>query len=141
MGKILCATRGGDASYRTQDAAIALAKEHGDELVFLFIVDIGFLDKTERAVRPDVITNEMIHLGEFLLSMAQERAAAHGVTAQVRIHLGAVRHELIDAVQEEGAEVLILGRPTEQDSAFDLATLEDLATEIRQKTGAQVQVF
>jgi hypothetical protein len=38
MGKTLCATRGGEASYRTQDAAIALAKERGDELVFLSLI-------------------------------------------------------------------------------------------------------
>jgi hypothetical protein len=36
MGKILCATRGGEASYRIQDAAIALAKERGDTLLFLY---------------------------------------------------------------------------------------------------------
>ena len=29
MGKLLCATRGGRASYRTQDAAIALANNRG----------------------------------------------------------------------------------------------------------------
>ncbi|HIQ01546.1 MAG TPA: hypothetical protein EYH30_05385, partial [Anaerolineales bacterium] len=47
MGKILCATRGGEASYRTQDAAIALARERGDSLIFLYVVDTHFLDRTE----------------------------------------------------------------------------------------------
>ena len=31
MGIIICATRGGEASERTQEAAIQLAKERGDE--------------------------------------------------------------------------------------------------------------
>ena len=81
MGKILCATRGGEASYRTQDAAIALAQERGDELLFLFVVDIQFLDRTAHAVRPDIVSAEMEKMGEFLLAMAQERAEKQGVTA------------------------------------------------------------
>ena len=54
MGKILCATRGGEASYRAQDAAIALAKERGDTLLFLYVVDLHFLDKTSGAAVVDV---------------------------------------------------------------------------------------
>ena len=36
MGKILCATRGGAESYRTQDAVIELAKDQGDSIIFLY---------------------------------------------------------------------------------------------------------
>ena len=140
MSKILCATRGGEESYRTQDAAIALAKEQGDELVFLFVVDIGFLDKTERAIRPDVVTEEMTHMGEFLLSLAQERAQAQGVKARIRIYCGQVRQGLSDTVMEEGADILILGRPTDEGSAFSLAALKHLAAEIEQETGVKVQI-
>jgi len=140
VGKILCATRGGEVSYHTQDAAIKLAKQRNDELVFLFIADIGFLDKTERAVRPDVVKQEMKYMGEFLLSMAQERARAQGVQAQVLIRYGKVRQQLIAAVQREVADMLILGRPAEKDSAFPLATLERLATEIENVTEARVVI-
>jgi nucleotide-binding universal stress UspA family protein len=140
MSKILCATRGGEASYRSQDAAIALAKTRGAELVFLFVVDIGFLDKTERAVRPDVVAEEMTHLGEFLLSMAQERAKAEGVTAQRLIYRGRVRQELTEAAKREGADTLILGKPVDEGSAFSLAALERLAHDIEQETGVRVQV-
>lgn len=141
MGKIVCATRGGEESCRTQDAAIALASENGDELVFVFIVDTSFLDKTERAVRPDVVTDELIHMGEFLLSMAQERAAGKGVRAQLRIARGKVRQVLTETVQAEEADVLVLGRPTDVDSASSLAALEHLAAEIQKTTGAQVLVL
>ena len=72
MGRILCATRGGEASYRTQDAAIALARERGDELVFLYVVNISFLDTISRAVRPDTVSTELEKMGEFLLLMAQD---------------------------------------------------------------------
>jgi nucleotide-binding universal stress UspA family protein len=140
MGKILCATRGGEASYRTQDVAIALAQEHHAELIFLFVVDMGFLDKTERAVRPDVVEKEMIKMGEFLLAVAQERAATQGVQAQMRIRRGKIRQELKAAVQEERASQLILGRPAGETSAFQLDVLERLAAEIQKETGVQVQI-
>ena len=54
MGKILCATRGGEDSQRTQQAAIALAQERGDELVFLYVADASFLDRIAAAVVVDV---------------------------------------------------------------------------------------
>ena len=41
MGLILCATRGGEASYLTQQEAINLAKDRGDEIVFLYIINLS----------------------------------------------------------------------------------------------------
>jgi hypothetical protein len=58
MAKILCATRGGEASYRTQDAAVALAKERGDELVFLFVADISFLNQTAAPLVVDIASGQ-----------------------------------------------------------------------------------
>lgn len=140
MGKILCATRGGKASYRTQDAAIALAKERGDELLFLFVVDTHFLDKTERAVRPDVVAGEMSHMGEFLLAIAQKRAAEQGVAADTIWRRGKVREELKKAAHEEGASLVVLGRPAGEASVFKLASLEAFAAEIEAETGAETRI-
>jgi len=140
MGKILCPTRGGEASYRTQDVAIALAREQGSPLVFLFVVDTHFLDRTERAVRPDVVMEEMARMGGFLLAMARERAAAQGVQAEVRIRRGELQEELKAAVEEEGADLVILGQPAGKESAFRPAALEALAAEIEAETGAEVRV-
>ena len=40
MKKILCATRGGEASRKTQDAVIAMAKEEGAKVLFLYIISL-----------------------------------------------------------------------------------------------------
>jgi hypothetical protein len=48
-GRILCATRGGEASHRAQNAAIKLAKERDDTLLFLYAADPEFLDKMAEA--------------------------------------------------------------------------------------------
>lgn len=140
MGKILCATRGGEASYRTQDAVIALAKERGDELLFLFVVDIGFLDKTERAVRPDVAVEEMSRMGEFLLAMAQERARKEGVPANYLLRRGELQDELKVVAREEGVDLVVLGQPAGVGSAFVPADLEAFAAEIEAETGVATHI-
>jgi len=141
MGKILCATRGGEASYRTQDAAIALAKERGDELLFLFVVDTHFLDKTERAVRPDVVAEEMSHMGEFLLVMAQERAQKQGVAASYVLRRGELREELKAVAREEKVDLVVLGQPTGKGSAFMPTDLEAFAAEIEAETGVKACII
>jgi len=142
MGKILCPTRGGEGSYRTQDAAIAMARERGDELVFLFVVDLDFLNKTESAVRPDVVAQEMRHLGEFLLIMAQERAQKQGVEAGYVLREGDVRAEIKAAAVEEGATMVVLGQAAEQEPerAFAPGRLLKFAEEIQAETGIETRV-
>jgi nucleotide-binding universal stress UspA family protein len=141
MGTILCATRGGEASYRAQDTAIALAQERGDELLFLYVVDIGFLQKTERAVRPDVVTAEMEKMGEFLLAMAQERAQKQGVAASYVLRHGNLRRELKAAAREEVVDLVMLGQPAGTGSAFASADLEAFAAEIEAETGVKACII
>jgi hypothetical protein len=140
MGTILCATRGGEASYRAQDAAIALSLEQEKLLVFLYVVDTHFLDRTARAVRLDVVAEEMHRMGDFLLAMAQERAQAKGVHSEVRVRHGDLLEELKAAVRSEWAEVVVLGRPAGEESTFRPAALEELAAEIEKEMGVEVRV-
>ena len=84
MGLILCATRGGEASYSSQQAAIALAKERNDEIVFLYIINLSFLDKTSAPIVVN-IENELEQMGRFFLLMAKERAAEQGVKVRTII--------------------------------------------------------
>ncbi|HIC89589.1 MAG TPA: universal stress protein [Anaerolineae bacterium] len=139
MGKILCATRGGEASYRTQDQAIALAKKRGDELVFLYVVDLTFLNTTAAPIVVDV-EERVKQMGDFLLTMAQERAQREGIQAKVICRRGTVREEIKAAVIEEGATLVVLGRPAGDASAFVQQSLRAFAEEIEQETGAEVVI-
>lgn len=142
MGKILCPTRGGESSYRAQDAAIAIAKERGDELVFLYVVDLDFLSKTERAVRPDVVAQEITRMGEFLLTMAQERARNQGVEASYILRQGDVQAEIKAAAVEERATTVVLGRAAgdEPECAFPPVALVEFAEEIEAEIGVEAHV-
>lgn len=139
MSKILCATRGGEASYRTQDAAIALAKERSDTLLFLYVVDIHFLDKTAAPIVVDV-GNEVTKMGEFLLLMAQERAAEQGVTATTICRRGEFREELKKTALEEDVSLVVLGRPAGDESIFHLVGLQAFAAEIETETGVPTRI-
>jgi nucleotide-binding universal stress UspA family protein len=139
MGKILCATRGGADSQHTQQAAIDLARERGDELVFLYVADVSFLDNTAAPLVVDV-ESELERMGCFQLALAQEQAAVQEVLAQTAIRHGHLRQELIRAAQELGATSVILGRPQEETAVFDEADLQAFAAELKAETGAEVLV-
>ena len=137
MGLILCATRGGEASIPTQLRAIGLAKERGDELAFLYVADSSFLNKTAAAVVVDV-DDELAHMGEFLLSMAAERASEREVEAKTVIRTGVVREVLPEVAKELGATTIVLGRPSGEDSHFDAEGYEKFVQALESETQAQV---
>ena len=140
MGKILCATRGGEDSQRTQQAAIGLAKERGDELVFLYVADASFLNKIAAAVVVDVEL-ELDQMGRFQLALAQEQAAEQGLNAQIAIRHGHLRTELVAAACELGITLIILGRPQGRTAVFEDADLEEFAAELEAKTWAEVLIL
>ena len=125
MGKIICATRGGEGSRQTQDGAIVLAKERSDELVFLYVVDVSFLNTTAAPLVVDV-ESRLEQLGRFQLTMAQERAMAQGITAQAIVRRGQLRSELVAAAQEIGATLIVLGHPLMRTVVFDEKTIQAL---------------
>ncbi len=139
MGTILCATRGGEASLHAQNAAIALAKERSDELAFLYIIDLKFLDKTAAPIMVDV-ENELAQLGNFLLLVAKERASEDGIKTRTLCRKGNVREEIKKAALEINATLVILGSPEDGGSAFQLASLKTFADEIKTETGAEVKI-
>lgn len=136
MGLILCATRGGEASYRTQQVAVELARERGDEILFVYIINMDFLDKTASPIVVD-IEGELDQMGRFFLLMAKERAAESGVESRTLIKKGGIREEIINTARDEGVTMVILGRPAGKQSAFGMSSLRDFMDEIEQETGAE----
>jgi nucleotide-binding universal stress UspA family protein len=140
MGTILCATRGGEESYSTQDAAIALAKQQGDALVFLYVIDVSFLDQTAAPLVIDV-ESRLEKLGRFQLKMAQERAGAQDVAAQAIVREGQLREELVTAAQEISATLIVLGRSRRQTAIFEENRLQAFAADLQTETGIEVRIL
>jgi nucleotide-binding universal stress UspA family protein len=139
MGIILCPTRGGPASIYAQDKAITLAKERGDTLLFLYVVNLHFLDKLAAPIVVDV-EDEVQQMGEFLLLMAKERAEEQGVKTRTLSRKGKVREEIKKVAQEENVSLILLGRPAGEQSAFQLAEVKEFAAEIERETGIEAIV-
>ena len=140
MGNILCATRGGEGSYRMQDRVIALAKKRGDELTFLYVADMSFLNQTAAPLVVDV-ESRLEKMGRFQLTMAQEQAKTQGVTAQAVVRHGQLRAELVAVAKEMGADLIVLGRPVDRESVFDDIALQEFVTSIQAETGIEVRIL
>lgn len=138
MGKILCATRGGEGSEQTQQTAIQLAKETGDPLMFFIAFDLEFLAQADYTLRSDVVNEEMNKMVEFLMAIAVERAEKAGIRATYFVCRGAFREGLIETIRREDVTLVILGRPNAEASKFDLAEMEEFATSVTKETGARV---
>jgi nucleotide-binding universal stress UspA family protein len=141
MGAIVCATRGGEASRRTQERAIALAKERGRELIFLVIFDPSFAGPLNKELEAALI-DEQRWLGRALLGIAQARAQEQGLDSRAEVTCGPVLETINDTLREVKAETLVIGasRPTAPSTSFELSEVYRFAQRVRQDTGVEVVV-
>lgn len=130
MGPVLCATRGGEESIHTEEAATKIAAAAGADLVFFYVVDVEFMSHAKYTLRSDVVHEELQEMAEFLMAMAVERAHRKHVKASALIRHGVFIDELASAASEVGAKQVILGRPRDDEEAAHMVeTVERLAAE------------
>jgi len=141
---IVCATRGGEASRRTQERAIALAREQGAPLIFLFVADTSAISAKMKPARDlsDVLADELEQLGASLLCIAQARAHEQGIEADMVVRRGAVRPALESFLREVEAGTLVIGAPERgaEHPVFDPAGMDHFAGQIRAGLGVEVVV-
>lgn len=141
VGKILCATRGGEESAETQAGAIELARERDDQLVFLYVADASFLNRIAAPLVVDV-EGELERMGRFQLAMACEQAAAEGVTAQAVVRHGRLQDVLVAVARELGVALVVLGRPRAGVPVFqDDEAFRSFVARLEARTGAEVRVL
>jgi len=110
MRPIVCATRGGQASRRTQEQAIALAKEQGTELVFLCVVNPAFAGPLGEPLAA-ALEDELQRLARSLLTIARARAGSQGVRAQTVVLSGPVQQSIQEYLCDVDASALVIGAP------------------------------
>jgi nucleotide-binding universal stress UspA family protein len=133
---ILCPTRGGASSRPNQEKAIALAKERGADILFLYVSNVQFLGLLASPVVVDIET-ELDEMGEFLLTIAQERAEKAGVHAEALVKRGVFRQVLRSIIQDYPVGAVVLGSSQESSSLITPAYTEALGKEISQETGVE----
>ncbi|MEJ2551456.1 MAG: universal stress protein [Anaerolineales bacterium] len=138
MGGILCPIRGGPGSRGAIAAGISLAKEIQEPLHFLYVVNLDFLNLTERG-RTQVISEEMRGMGEFILLRAQAQAEQNGIKAQWTVRQGNVMDEIMAMAKEIEASHIILGQPKhEEQNVFTMERLKTFVEHCEKETGAKV---
>lgn len=131
MATILYPTRGGTASYPNQDLAISLARERGAKLIFMYVSDVRFLDRVASPVLVDVEA-ELDELGEFMLTMAQDKAERAGVTAEIAVRRGVFRDALKEMIAEHDIETVILGS-SDEDAGLTSSDYRAMLAELLQR--------
>jgi len=138
--KILCPTRGGEASIPNQMRAITIAKERDATVLFLYISDIHFLDHMASPVDVEVVQEQLEEMGEFLLVMAQERAKEMGVASVAEVRQGEFRHSLEDVIREGGIDVVVLGSGSQGTGITTPKYRQDLADYLVQNYEVEVVI-
>jgi len=113
MPGILCAIRGGPSSQSTITTSIQLARDTGETIYFLYVVNLDFLSRSTSS-KTNHISQEMKEMGEFILLGAQEQAAEKNVTSEGVIREGRVADEIIAYCEEQKPSYVVLGRPQEE---------------------------
>jgi nucleotide-binding universal stress UspA family protein len=141
MGPIVCATRGGEASRRTQERAIALAQERGADLIFLCIVDASFANPLNERLAV-ALEDELKRLGRSLLYVAEARAQERGIAAQTVCMSGPIRENIQTYLERVGASTLVIGdsRSHAIHQAFGSGKVSDFANMLRQTVNVEVIV-
>lgn len=141
MTAILYSTRGGDPTYSNQDWAISLAQEKKAELLLLYVSNVRFLDHLAGPVRVDLVEAELEELGEFLLTMAQERAEKAGYSAEIIIRHGSFREALLEVGKEYNVSTVVLGYPTTDTAITTREYINSLAEFLQSEIGAEVYIL
>ena len=139
MTRILCAVRGGPESEQTIAYAVSLAEKQEARLVFLYVVNLELVPSSSSA-RAESIADELSRMGEFVLLMAQAKAATEGVAADLFVRRGNIPEQIIVACQEMRVETLIMGqsRQGNSESFFDSAAQDEFVKRLEGECGARV---
>jgi nucleotide-binding universal stress UspA family protein len=106
---IVCGVTGSENSEKAVKAASQMAAAEGARLTFVYVVDIGFMSGLTIQLRPEYAGHFLERLGKKILDEAEQAASSEGVTAKKVLKRGKVMDVLADVIQEESAEVLVVG--------------------------------
>ncbi len=141
MKTILYPTRGGQTSYLNQDAVIKLARESNARLIFLHVCNVQFLEKLGSVSHTKIVEEELEELGEFLLTMAIERAEKAGWKAEAVARQGVFLEAVNEVIQEHQVDTLIIGAPGSTHAVTTKDFLQNLVGEIKKTNPIEVLVI
>jgi nucleotide-binding universal stress UspA family protein len=139
-GSIVCATRGGAGSRAVQEKAINYAHESDCRLIFLYIIDTTNVDGIEESLHV-ALQEELRWMGSALLNIAHKRAENRRINSKIVIREGKVLDEICEFLEEDDADLLLLGAPRGTTTAsFGDDPIERFAESIEGESGVPVEI-
>jgi hypothetical protein len=135
---ILCPTRGGEASRINQEKVIEIASERGCPILFLYISNINFLHKFGSPMQLKRIQSDLDEMGEFFLTIAQERAEEKGVKAEILLKHGVFSEVLQETIEEKNIGTLFLGSAVGDKGYTNQSYMQNLIEHLQAETGVEV---
>jgi nucleotide-binding universal stress UspA family protein len=122
INTIICATKGSNGCKAAEDKAIELAKENNSKLIFLYVIDIKFMEKSGAAGdwAKDDVASGLKNIGSVILEMASEKAIVKGMSSEnilTEERKGSVVSQIKSSVEEHNANLVVIGHP-EKDVGF-----------------------
>jgi len=139
MPGIVCAIRGGPSSQPTIATSIKLARETGEKIYFLYVVNLDFLTHSSSS-KTNHISQAIKEMGEFILLGAQEQAAENSVEAEGVTREGQIEDEIISYCSELDPSYVIFGRPQaeQEDNLLSNEQLQAFADRITDVCSATI---
>jgi nucleotide-binding universal stress UspA family protein len=139
---IVCGVTGSLHSQKAAIEAAAMAAKSNAALIYVYAVDVSFLSMGSGYISSGVVAESLNRLGEQFLDFAEELAKTQGVTARKILKKGPVLEVLIQVIQEEKADLLVLGHEprTFIEKAIVKGEVEDHVEELNKQTGAEILV-
>jgi len=150
LNSIICATKG-KASATAEDKAIELAKNNNSKLIFLYVVDVGFIEKSGSAgdFAKDDVSSGLKNIGRIILDMAKEKAISKGIPLEKVLteeRKGDTISQIKKSFEENRADLVIIGNP-ERDIGFLERHLfhkkgaKAFIEQLKKEVGCEVMVF
>ena len=110
------------------------------QLVFLYIVDVQGLAHDEISLKKS-LSAELHWVGQVLLSLAQQRAAAAGISAEIVVIEGGVQSQIRAFLRDQHANLLLVGAPRGTTAnIFGDDEVEKFAIGVQNDTGVKVEI-
>ena len=106
---IVCGVTGSLHSQKAALEAAVLAKKTQAGLIYVYVVDVSFLRRGSGFITSGAVADSLDRLGEQFLDFAEEIAKTQGVIPKKLLKKGPILEILKQVVQEEKAELLVLG--------------------------------
>ena len=105
-------------------------------MLFMYVSNIQLIGRSARPIVVD-IEEELDELGDFLLSMAQERAEKSGVPAKVAVRRGNFSKVLREVIVENKITTVVLGSSRKETGIVTYEHLQELSRELSGELGVE----